>query len=141
MPDDDMIAMVLDDARDKMAKAVDHARAEFTGVRTGRAAPALVEKIPVDYYGTEVPMQQIAGFTVPVSTSRSVTCARQALATRRSPRQNDGAFTRTECPGKPCARCARNRRRESSDCSRQVDITSISIRRCAGITTSSWRSR
>ena len=62
---DDMIAMVLDDARDKMAKAVAHARAEFTGVRTGRAAPALVEKLPVDYYGTEVPLQQIAGFTVP----------------------------------------------------------------------------
>ena len=65
MPDDDMIAMVLDDARDKMAKAVAHARADFTGVRTGRAAPALVEKLPVDYYGTEVPLQQIAGFTVP----------------------------------------------------------------------------
>lgn len=66
MPDDDdMIAMILDDASEKMAKAVTHARAEFTGVRTGRAAPALVEKLPVDYYGTEVPMQQIAGFTVP----------------------------------------------------------------------------
>jgi ribosome recycling factor len=63
--DDDMISMVLDDARDKMAKAVSHARSEFTGVRTGRAAPALVEKLPVDYYGTEVPLQQIAGFTVP----------------------------------------------------------------------------
>src|SRR4029450_10253085 len=60
-----MIAMVLDEARDKMAKAVEHARAEFTGVRTGRAAPALVEKLPVDYYGTEVPLQQLAGFTVP----------------------------------------------------------------------------
>src|SRR4029450_9019955 len=65
MADDDMIAMVLDDARDKMAKAVAHARAEFTGVRTGRAAAALVEKLPVDYYGTEVPLQQIAGLTVP----------------------------------------------------------------------------
>jgi ribosome recycling factor len=62
---DEMISMVLDEARDKMAKAVAHARSEFTGVRTGRAAPALVEKIPVDYYGTEVPLQQIAGFTVP----------------------------------------------------------------------------
>jgi ribosome recycling factor len=62
---DEMIAMVLDDAREKMAKAVEHARAEFTSVRTGRAAPALVEKLPVDYYGTEVPLQQIAGFTVP----------------------------------------------------------------------------
>ena len=62
---DDMIAMVLDEARDKMAKAVEHARSEFTSVRTGRATPALVEKLPVDYYGTEVPLQQIAGFTVP----------------------------------------------------------------------------
>jgi ribosome recycling factor len=63
--DDDMIAMVLDDARETMAKAVGHTRAEFASVRTGRAAPALVEKLPVDYYGTEVPLQQIAGFTVP----------------------------------------------------------------------------
>jgi ribosome recycling factor len=65
VPDDDMIAMVLDDAREKMGKAVAHARSEFTSVRTGRAAPALVEKLPIDYYGTEVPLQQIAGFTVP----------------------------------------------------------------------------
>jgi ribosome recycling factor len=65
VPDDDMISMVLEDAREKMAKAVAHARSDFTGVRTGRAAPALVEKLPVDYYGTEVPLQQIAGFTVP----------------------------------------------------------------------------
>jgi ribosome recycling factor len=63
--DDDMIAMVLDEAREKMAKAVSHARSEFAGVRTGRATPVLVEKLPVDYYGTDVPLQQIAGFSVP----------------------------------------------------------------------------
>lgn len=62
---DEMIALVLDDARQKMHKAVEHARAEFSGIRTGRAAPALVEKILVDYYGSEVPLQQIAGFQVP----------------------------------------------------------------------------
>ena len=56
---------MLDDADEKMHKAVEHARAEFSGVRTGRAAPALVEKIIVDYYGSEVPLQQIAGFQVP----------------------------------------------------------------------------
>ena len=44
-----MISMVLDEARDKMAKAVVHARSELNGVRTGRAAPALVGNIPVDY--------------------------------------------------------------------------------------------
>jgi ribosome recycling factor len=63
--DDDLISMALDEARDKMAKAVSHARADFSGVRTGRAAPSLVEKLPVDYYGTDVPLQQLAGFSVP----------------------------------------------------------------------------
>jgi ribosome recycling factor len=62
---DDLISMVLHDAAEKMAKAVEHARVEFAGVRTGRAAPALVEKLVVDYYGTEVPLQQLAGFQVP----------------------------------------------------------------------------
>ena len=61
----ELIKLVLDDADEKMRKAVEHARKEFSGIRTGRAAPALVEKIPVDYYGSEVPLQQIAGFQVP----------------------------------------------------------------------------
>jgi ribosome recycling factor len=61
----ELIKLVLDDADEKMRKAVEHARKEFSGVRTGRAAPALVEKIAVDYYGSEVPLQQIAGFQVP----------------------------------------------------------------------------
>ncbi|HLM29583.1 MAG TPA: ribosome recycling factor [Acidimicrobiales bacterium] len=63
--DDDMISMVLDEAREKMGKAVSRSRADFSGVRTGRAAPSLVEKLPVDYYGTDVPLQQLAGFSVP----------------------------------------------------------------------------
>src|SRR5436305_10355625 len=46
-------------------KAVAHTQAEFSSVRTGRASPALVERIKVDYYGTEVPLQQLAGFSVP----------------------------------------------------------------------------
>lgn len=62
---DEMISMILDEARERMASAVGHARTDFAGVRTGRAAPALVEKLQVDYYGTGVPMQQIAGFSVP----------------------------------------------------------------------------
>ncbi|MGD0081782.1 MAG: ribosome recycling factor [Acidimicrobiales bacterium] len=48
-----------------MHKAVDHAKADFASVRTGRASPVLIEKLRVDYYGTEVPMQQVAGFSVP----------------------------------------------------------------------------
>ncbi|MGO8876427.1 MAG: ribosome recycling factor [Acidimicrobiales bacterium] len=48
-----------------MRKAVDHAKVDFATVRTGRAAPALIEKLRVDYYGTETPLQQLAGFSVP----------------------------------------------------------------------------
>lgn len=55
----------VDEAHDKMRKAVDHLKDEFGAVRTGRATPALVEKIKVDYYGTETPLQQLAGFSVP----------------------------------------------------------------------------
>lgn len=61
----ELIDAVLEDAAEKMDKAVEHAQAEFASVRTGRAMPALVEKLPVDYYGSEVPLQQIAGFSVP----------------------------------------------------------------------------
>jgi ribosome recycling factor len=60
-----MVALVLDEATEKMAKAVGHARAEFAGVRTGRAAPQLIEKLSVDVYGAEVPLQQVANISVP----------------------------------------------------------------------------
>ena len=63
--DNELIDAVLEDTTEKMVKAVAHAQAEFSSVRTGRATPAFVEKLPVDYYGTEVPLQQIAGFSVP----------------------------------------------------------------------------
>jgi ribosome recycling factor len=56
---------VIEDSRAKMAKAVEHTRSEFASIRTGRAAPALVEKLRVDYYGSEVPLQQLAGIQVP----------------------------------------------------------------------------
>jgi ribosome recycling factor len=56
---------VVSDARDRMHKAVVHLQDEFSAIRTGRATPALVEKLKVDYYGTEVPLQQLAGITVP----------------------------------------------------------------------------
>jgi ribosome recycling factor len=56
---------VLLEVADKMVKAVAHTQGEFAGVRTGRATPALVEKLKIDYYGTEVPLQQLAGLNVP----------------------------------------------------------------------------
>lgn len=62
---DEIVHLALAEGRDKMHKAVDHARADLATVRTGRASPALVEKLRVDYYGSETPLQQMAGFSVP----------------------------------------------------------------------------
>jgi ribosome recycling factor len=48
-----------------MQKAVQHAESEFASVRTGRASSALVERLSVEYYGSEVPLQTLANFSVP----------------------------------------------------------------------------
>lgn len=61
----ELLDLVMSETADKMHKAVDHTRAEFSSVRTGRASSSLVEKLRVDYYGAEVPLQQLAGFSVP----------------------------------------------------------------------------
>lgn len=50
---------------DKMAKAIVVLKDELAGIRTGRATPALLSRIVVDYYGTQVPIQQLASFSVP----------------------------------------------------------------------------
>ena len=63
--DEDLVGVVVEEARDKMARAVAHVRADFANVRPGRATPALVEHLMVDYYGTPTPLRQIAGFNVP----------------------------------------------------------------------------
>src|SRR3954462_11427297 len=55
----------LEEAKEKMHGAVTHLQEEFSSIRTGRATPALVDKLKVDYYGSEVPLQQLAGFSVP----------------------------------------------------------------------------
>jgi ribosome recycling factor len=62
---DEMKALVLDECSDRMKKAISHLQSEFAAVRTGRASSGLVEKLKVDAYGSEVPLQQIAGFGVP----------------------------------------------------------------------------
>jgi ribosome recycling factor len=62
---EELSAVVIDECKDKMRKAVEHLKGEFGGVRTGRANAALVDKLKVDYYGTETLLQQLAGFSVP----------------------------------------------------------------------------
>ncbi|HET9072865.1 MAG TPA: ribosome recycling factor [Acidimicrobiales bacterium] len=63
--DESYVEAVFEDTREKMARAVEHARGELAAIRTGRAAPALVEKLRVEYYGSDVPLQQLAGIQVP----------------------------------------------------------------------------
>jgi ribosome recycling factor len=60
-----MSSEILADADQKMARAVDAMERDFQGFRTGRASTALVERITVDYYGTQTPLNQLAGISVP----------------------------------------------------------------------------
>jgi len=55
-----VISDVLAEAKDKMGKAVEAAKDDFGTVRTGRANPALFQKVLVDYYGTPTPLAQLA---------------------------------------------------------------------------------
>jgi len=60
-----MSSEVIADADHKMGRAVDAMERHFQGVRTGRASTTLVERITVDYYGTQTPLNQLAGISVP----------------------------------------------------------------------------
>lgn len=53
------------EAIEKMDKAVEHVQTQFQTIRTGRAVPALVEKLNIEYYGAPVPLQQLAAIQVP----------------------------------------------------------------------------
>jgi ribosome recycling factor len=55
----------LAEAKEKMVKAIGHLREELGSIRTGRASPALLSRITVDYYGATVPLQQLASISVP----------------------------------------------------------------------------
>jgi ribosome recycling factor len=60
-----MIDDLLKDAREHMDKSVDATRSKFGSVRTGRASPALLDRINVDYYGTQTPLKQLATVSAP----------------------------------------------------------------------------
>ena len=60
-----MISDLLTEAELKMQAAVDHVGSEFATVRTGRANPQLLQRVTVEYYGTQTPLQQLASISVP----------------------------------------------------------------------------
>jgi ribosome recycling factor len=69
----EMADLVLEESREKMQRAVSHTKGDFSSIRTGRAAPALVEKISVDYFGSDVPLQRLASFQVPEARQLLIT--------------------------------------------------------------------
>jgi ribosome recycling factor len=60
-----MINDIIADAKTRFAKAIEATRHEFAALRTGRASPALLEQIRVEYYGVPTPINQLATVTVP----------------------------------------------------------------------------
>jgi ribosome recycling factor len=60
-----VIDELLQDAREHMDKSVDSTRIKFQSVRTGRASPALLDRISVDYYGSVTPLKQLATISAP----------------------------------------------------------------------------
>ena len=66
-----MIDDLLKDARERMAKSAESTKHEFATVRTGRASPHLLDRVTVDYYGTQTPLNQIS--SVSASDARLLT--------------------------------------------------------------------
>ena len=62
----------IEDGRDRMAKSVEAIRHEFGSVRTGRASPALLDRIMVDYYGASTPLKQLSTISTPEARLLSV---------------------------------------------------------------------
>jgi ribosome recycling factor len=68
-----MIQDVMAEAKDKMDKALEATKEDFASVRTGRANPAMFQKIMIDYYGTPTPLSQLAGIQNPEARSILIT--------------------------------------------------------------------
>ena len=64
-----MIKETLKEAEIRMKGAVDTLELDLSGIRTGRASPALVERLPIDYYGASIPLIQLATISVPEARS------------------------------------------------------------------------
>jgi ribosome recycling factor len=60
-----VIKDILKEAETRMRAAIQNLDDDLAGIRTGRATPALVEKLPIEYYGTPTPLMQLASISVP----------------------------------------------------------------------------
>jgi ribosome recycling factor len=62
---ENLIDELLADASERMSKSLESAQHEFTTVRTGRASPSLLDRVTVDYYGAQTPLNQLATISAP----------------------------------------------------------------------------
>ncbi len=69
---DEMIDVLLADASERMGKSVESTQHELASVRTGRASPALLDRVTVDYYGAITPLNQLATISAPEARLNSV---------------------------------------------------------------------
>ncbi len=103
-----MIKEATHDAEKRMRSAIQSLEEDLSGVRTGRATPALVEKLSVEYYGSPVPLMQLASISVPEprqllikpfdpSTIKDIEKAIQASELGITP-MNDGKVVRLNLP-------------------------------------------
>jgi ribosome recycling factor len=103
-----VIDELIEDARDRMTKAVEATNHEFQTVRTGRASPALLDRVVVDYYGAPTPLKQLATLSAPearlltiqpydVSSIKAIEKAIQESDLGLTP-SNDGKLIRLQIP-------------------------------------------
>ena len=64
MPDDP-VQDLLDEADEKMEEAVEYLRSQLKTIRAGRASPAMLENVTVEYYGSQTPLNQVASVSAP----------------------------------------------------------------------------
>ncbi|GAA6123210.1 ribosome recycling factor [Bifidobacterium psychraerophilum] len=85
------MAGAIDQAKEQMSKSVEATKENFSGIRTGRANPALLNGIVVDYYGSPTPLKALASIGVPEPRTLSVTPfdASQAAAVEKAIRDSD----------------------------------------------------
>lgn len=74
-----MINEIIEDAGTRMNKSVESLRQELTKVRTGRANPSLLDQITVEYYGSQVPLSQVANISVQDSRTLSISVWEKTL--------------------------------------------------------------
>jgi ribosome recycling factor len=115
----------LADAKEHMAKSVDATRTKFATVRAGRASPALLDRVVVEYYGTQTPLKQLATINAPEarlitiqpydqSAMKAIERAIQESDLGLTP-NNDGSIIRLQIP-----EMTEERRREMVKVARQV---------------------